>query len=602
MESKIKVLKFGSSVLQTEEDLPQVVHEIYRHYRRGSHVLVIVSALGETTDELLQRAESLSDEPHHSSLATLLATGEASSAALLGLAVHRAGIPVKVLSPEQAGIQTSGAILDAEPVAANVGRLQKELEKAVVVVSGFVGINEEGDLTLLGRGGSDFTALFLAEKLGGYCTLIKDVAGLYESNPKKSVSRPRCFARADWKTIDAVGGGVVQPKAIRFAEKNGLSFSITALGADIKTEICGGVNEFALPKYANYPIKVALLGCGTVGSGVYQRLATLPEFFEVVGVADRNTDKAVAAGVPASLITANAKQLIEKDCDLVIELFGGIKSARTSIIHALNLERHVVTANKALLAGEIDHLEIPARKHGVKIRYSAAVGGVMPALEAVSQAGISNRLHSFSSIVNGTCNFICDELAKGKDFASAVESAQKAGFAEADPELDLNGTDAAQKLILLARAAFNTILSLSSIQREGIENLDATQVNKAFENGKAIRLVVECRQTKSGSVETSVNPIELPISHPFAQTHGAENCLRLETTDGEVKFVRGRGAGRWATSEAVIADLFDARREILNAKPRVKAAVINLFAERNLLPIDINNADFKSFSYPRFFA
>lgn len=563
MESKIKVLKFGSSVLRSEADLPDVVHEIYRHWRGGFRVLVVVSALGATTDELLRRAENLSGEPHPSSLAALLATGEATSAALLGLAVHRAGIPVKVFSPEQVGLRTAGATLNAGPVAADVERLQREMENAIVIVSGFVGVNETGDLTLLGRGGSDYTALFLAERLGGHCVLIKDVAGLYESNPKTGGIRPRRFKRANWKTANRVGGGAIQPKALRFAEKHRLSFSIAALGAKFGTEICSGENELALQSEIEStvaPLRVALLGCGAVGGGVYQRLAELSELFTVIGVAVNNLEKKRTPHIPAHLITTDAAALIEKPCDIVVELIGGTETADKLITRALQLGRHVVTANKALLAGEIERLENLAMKSDVKIRFGAAVGGVMPALETVSLPEFSNNLQAFSGIVNGTCNFICDELAKGKDYAKTIRAAQEAGFAEDDPQLDVSGTDAAQKIILLSRAAFGATLSLSEIPREGVENLDAAQVKQSARRGRVVRLVAGCRRTEDG-LEAFVKPLKLSVSHPFAETKGAENCLRLETSAGEVKYIKGRGAGRWATTEAVLADLLDARRE-----------------------------------------
>ena len=583
MESKIKVLKFGSSVLRSEADLPGVVHEIYRHRRKGSQVLVVVSALGATTDELMRRAENLGGEPHQASLAALLATGEATSAALLGMAVHRAGIPVKVFSPEQMGLRTSGATLNAGPVAADVERLRRELENAVVIVSGFVGVGETGDLTLLGRGGSDYTALFLAEKLGGHCVLIKDVAGLYESNPKNGVVRPRRFERANWKTARAVGGGVVQPKALRFAEKHGVCFSIARLGAKCGTEICAGENELALqPEIQNAPLRVALLGCGAVGGGVYQRLAELPELFTVIGVAVNNRDKKRTPEVPAHLLTTDAAALLEKPCDVVVELIGGTDAAGALVTRALELRRHVVTANKALLAGEIERLENLAEKSVVKIRFSAAVGGAMPALETVSLPEFSNDLQAFSGIVNGTCNFICDELAKGKDYAKSVRAAQEAGFAEEDPALDVSGTDAAQKTILLARAAFGATLSLSEIPREGVENLDAAQVRQAAKRGRVVRLVAGCRRTETG-IEAFVKPLELPVSHPFAETRGAENCLRLETTAGEVKYIRGAGAGRWATTEAVMADLLDLRREFApSVKKRAAQAAQFSVAEMSI--------------------
>ncbi len=572
MQTSIKILKFGSSVLRSESDLPRVVHEIYRHWRKGSPVLAVVSAFGTTTDELLRQAKSFEGEPQPSSLAALLATGEATSAALLGLAVHRAGIPVKVLSPEQVGLQTNGDTLDAEPFAVNVERLQRNLQNGVVIISGFVGTDAKGDLTLLGRGGSDFTALFLAEKLGGHCILIKDVAGLFESNPNEGVYRSRRFARANWKTAGKLGGEIVQSKAARFARKHELNFSIAAIGANVESEIYGGADEFAPPESIDSsPLRVALLGCGTVGGGVYRRLAELPEFFTITGVAVNSRSKARTPNVPEHLVTTDAKSLIEEPCDVVIELIGGTEIADEFVTRALTLGRHVVTANKALLAGEINRLETLALTHDSTIRYSAAVGGAMPAIEAVSQAGKFSYLRSFSGILNGTCNFICCQMAAGNDFKSSVEAAQKSGFAEADAEHDLNGTDAAQKLILLARTAFGVDLPFEEIRRTGIENLDAEQFQKSKLQGRVIRLVAECHRTKNG-FEASVKPVELPASHPFAQTVGAENCLLLETNAGETQIIKGKGAGRWATTEAVIADLFELRREIFLAKPQSAAA------------------------------
>ena len=181
--NKIIVLKFGSSVLRNENDLPRAVHEIYRWWRQGAQVLVVASALGNTTDRLLRCAESVCAEPERSMLATLLATGEAASTALLGLALNQAGIAARVLDPVQAGLRTVGGTLDADLIAVDAGRLNRELQKAVVVLPGFIGRGESGNTTLLGRGGSDLTALFLAHRLGGRCVLLKDVDGIYSSDP-----------------------------------------------------------------------------------------------------------------------------------------------------------------------------------------------------------------------------------------------------------------------------------------------------------------------------------------------------------------------------------------------------------------------------------
>ncbi len=556
MSEKIIVLKFGGSVLRSEDDLPRAVHEIYRHWRRGSRIVAVVSALGNTTDELIGKAKRYGTDPNPGALASLLLTGEATSSALLALALDRSGIPTKILSAEQAGIRTSGDILDAEPVAADTARITKELCNAVVVVSGFAGVNDSGDLTLLGRGGSDYTALFLAKQLDARCVLIKDVEGLYESDPAKK-NRPRRFAQASYATTQRCGAVLVQEKALRFAEKHDLHFEIAAFGCDSGTKIGNFSDNFASDARKRNPIRVALLGCGTVGGGVYQRLSELPELFEITGVVNLDPKKALAGGIDKRHIAQSATELIETYCDIVIELIGGIEPARTHIEHALKLKRHVITANKALLATAGENLRRLAEEHGVTLRYSASVGGALPALEAVAQAAVS-KTESIVGIINGTCNFICDQLASGVDFDAAVRLAQTEGFAEADPTLDLNGTDAAQKIILLARETFGVNLPLSSVDREGIDSLNPADVRTALKNGQAYRLIAECRRTVKG-VTASVKPVAFPVSHPFAQTRGAENCLVIKSEDGKRRLLRGRGAGRYATTEAVIADLLDFR-------------------------------------------
>lgn len=559
--SLIKVLKFGSSVLRAEEDLPLAVHEIYREWRRGAQVLAVVSAFGDTTDGLLARAERLCPEPEPEALAALLATGEATSAALLGLALARAGVPAKVLDPVQAGLRTRGGRLDAELVSADVGRLHEELRRGVVVLPGFVGRDAEGGTTLLGRGGSDLTALFLAEQLGGRCVLVKDVDGLYTADPARPAhARPRRFEQVSWNTAAAVGGKVVQPKAVRFAESCALTFEITSPGAAVSTEVCAGPDRPSTTSTPTPPLRVALLGCGTVGGGVYERLAALPEFFEVTGVATRTPERALSAGVPSHLVALGAEELIERDCDVVVELLGGVERADELVSHALRLGRHVVTANKALVAEEGGRLEGLAVKSGTALRYSAAVGGALPALETVERLRAQGRIKSLAGVVNGTTNFILDLLAAGEDFDSAVRAAQAAGFAEADPTLDLDGTDAAQKLSILARQAFGVGVAVDEVRRVGLYQVDPARVRAARVEGFAVRLVASCRLDGEG-VEASVVPTELPLSHPLATTEGAENRLLVETEAGECHLVKGRGAGRWPTTEAVLADLFDLRRE-----------------------------------------
>lgn len=554
---QVIVLKFGSSVLRSESDLPTAVHEIYRWWREGFQVVAVASAFGNTTDELTQRAHSVCDQPNDELVAALLATGEAASSALLGLALNRSGIRATVLDAKQAGLVTDGPVLDANLTSIDTACLLEALRNGVVVLPGFVGRSKSGKTTLLGRGGSDLTALFIAQRLGAVCRLIKDVDGLYTSDPN-AATRPSAarFGRVSYATAARVGGAVVQPKAIDFAEQHRLRFIVAGIGSNRATEIGPYADSVALSNVQAQPLRVALLGCGTVGGGVYQRLAALPEIFNVVGVGTRNVEHAIQADVPVRLITTRLEALIAEPVDVVIELLGGEEPARTLISRALRLGRHVVTANKCLLATDVATLQRLASNNSVALKYNAAVGGVLPALETASQARRLAPLRSISGVLNGTTNFILDQLANGYDLASAVSAAQKNGYAERDSQLDLSGTDAAQKLILLARAGFGVDLPLSSIETQGIQNLNANQIRIARNNGRITRLVAECTR-ESHCFAAKVSPVELPLDHPLARVSGVENRLLFQFQPGKSWDVCGSGAGRWPTTEAVLADLFD---------------------------------------------
>lgn len=563
-ENRIIVLKFGSSVLRNDNDLPTAVHEIYRWWRDGFQVVAVVSAFGNTTDELTQRARSVCAQPNDALVAALLATGEATSSVLLGLALNRSGIPATVLDAEQAGLSTDGPVLDANLTSVNTGTVLKALKAGIVVLPGFIGKSREGKTTLLGRGGSDLTALFLAQRLGGTCRLIKDVDGLYTSDPNShsglSASR---FSRVSYATAARIGGAVVQRKAIEFAERQRLRFSVSSVGSHRATEVGPHADSVALSHVPTRPLRVALLGCGTVGGGVYQRLAALPELFSVLAVGTRNVEQAVANGVPVKVLTPHLEALIAEPVDVVIELLGGIEPARTLISDALRLGRNVVTANKALLADDLTRLQRLA-SNNTTLRYSAAVGGVVTALETINHVRRFSALHSISGVLNGTTNFILDQLANGSDLPEAIKAAQRNGYTERDPKLDLDGTDAAQKLVLLARAAFDIDLPLRSIEKHGIESLNVNKIREAGNNGRITRLVAECHRTSQG-ITARVSPIELPFNHPLASVSGVENRLLIQSQTGKTWQISGHGAGRWPTTEAVLSDLFDLRRELINA-------------------------------------
>lgn len=238
MSQQLIVLKFGGSVLRDELHVRAVAEEVARYVHRGSRVVAVVSAIEGTTDALLARAESYAANPNPFATAQLLATGELASAALLGLALDSIGVRAETLDAASAGFRTEGEPLDASPVAVDLPGVVEALGRArAVVVPGFVGRDERGRTTVLGRGGSDLTALFLAQRLGAACRLVKDVDGLYEWDPSLPGDPPRRFATLPWDEALALDGTIVQHKAVRWAREHRLPFEVGSLGATEASQV-----------------------------------------------------------------------------------------------------------------------------------------------------------------------------------------------------------------------------------------------------------------------------------------------------------------------------------------------------------------------------
>jgi len=555
------VLKFGSSVLASEYDLPGAVHEIYRWLRKGYRVLAVVSALGKTTDSLLERAYSFSNTPDENALAALVSTGEAVAAAELCLALDRTGIPACGLDATGIGFITDGPVLDASPRRLDTAALQIALEDfPVVVVPGFVGRNSDGLTTLLGRGGSDLTALYLAQQLNAArCLLIKDVDGLYEWDPAEEGPSPRRYRELTWDDALGLTGRIVQHKAVQFAKDRDLSFEVTTLGGENGTVIGAGPQSFHEPKRYARPLRVGLLGLGTVGYGVYQELIARPDLFEVAGVAVRNLIRPNGQHVPRHLLTNDAWSIFDREIDVLVELIGGYETPRALITSALEAGIPVVTANKNVASRNGVELRMLASDNDADFRYSAAVGGSVPMLETVRRIAGENQIATLQGVVNGTTNYILGLLAKGIEFNVAVKDAQECGFAEADPTFDLDGTDAAQKLILLADAAFDARLSSADVARSGIDTIDAKTVLDAKARGKSVRLVASLSK-HNGDLQARVAAQVLDEDHPLAHVNAEWNGLLITTQTGDNHWLTGKGAGRWPTTESVLADLFDIAR------------------------------------------
>ena len=558
--SPIIVMKFGSSILADVDCVPRAVHAIYRHVQKGERVIAVVSALEGETDHLLGMVEKLDADADPHRIASFVGTGETRSALLLSMALERVGLTTQLLSPESIGLQAKGEPLDSDPYSMDTAALHSCMsDHQVAVLPGFIACDPLGRTVLLGRGGSDDTALFVAQQLKAGCRLVKDMDGIFERDPSQPGPAPQRFKTITWQDALQVAGKLVQPKAIEFAQQHRMSFEVASIGTTGGTLVGPGPTCLAEEPHPDHgPLRVALFGAGTVGYGVYQALAAHPERFEVTGIAVNSLDKN-REDIPAALLTDDTESLLQRDADLAVELMGGSEPARSVITHALSNGRDVVTANKELLANESDALEDLAHRNGLLLKCSASVGGGLPAIESIKRISENAPVKSIEGVLNGTCNFILDHLAAGWSFEKAVKAAQDRGFAEADPSFDLSGQDAASKIRILARTAFGASLSEADVDREGIEAITTELAESARQAGREIRLIAKCWK-EGGQVFSEVLPRELPAEHPLAQVRGESNMLRLELESGEELLVKGKGAGRWPTSESVFADLMEIYR------------------------------------------
>lgn len=555
MSQPIIVLKFGSSVLRTALDLPQAVHEIFRYSRDGFAVVAVVSAFEGVTDRLFAQARALGADPAHdvgvSGLAALVASGERETAASLQIALSQAGIPANILDPLAAGLRVHGNGIEGSPADLAVATLRALLDKGrILIVPGFFGSDEEGGVSLLGRGGSDWTALFLAQRLSARCRLLKDTDGIYERDPNRGGEPPLRFERLNYEDALALHAPVVQEAALRFALSRSQAFEVARIGSGFGTRVGPQATLLARPgEVARRPLRVTLLGLGAVGRGVYEHLLKQEERFEIVAIAVRRRALHEAAGVPGRLLLS-LPEALEVPSDIVVEAIGGVHEAGEALARALSAGRHVVTANKAVIAARGPALRTLAEREDVTLSYSAAVGGVVPVIETLR--GLRGPVARIEGVLNGTSNFVLGRLGEGASIGDAVAEAQRLGYAEADPGDDLSGLDAARKLTLLAREAFGAALDAEGIPRPGAEAVSAW---RPIGDGRAGRLVATL-EARGERCDAKVELVAVDAAHPLAKCRGANNAIVITLKSGRTIELRGRGAGRWPTAESVVGDLF----------------------------------------------
>jgi homoserine dehydrogenase len=319
-------------------------------------------------------------------------------------------------------------------------------------------------------------------------------------------------------------------------------------------------------------LKVALLGCGTVGSEVYRLLtqqsadlaARIGARLEVTGVAVRRPGRARSVAVDPALLTADSMELVTRpDVDIVIEVIGGIEPVRSLLLAAMKSGKSVVSANKALLAEDGATLHDAARENGADLYYEAAVAGAIPLLRPLRESLAGDTVHRVLGIVNGTTNYILDRMdTSGVGFADALEEAQALGYAEPDPTADIEGFDAAAKAAILAGLAFHTGVTAADVYREGITSVTAADIASARELGHVVKLLAICER-RGGGVSVRAHPAMIPRTHPLAGVREAYNAVFVEAEAAGRLMFYGAGAGGVPTASAVLGDVVAVARNLI---------------------------------------
>ncbi|MDO4586736.1 MAG: homoserine dehydrogenase [Planctomycetia bacterium] len=313
-------------------------------------------------------------------------------------------------------------------------------------------------------------------------------------------------------------------------------------------------------------IKVGLIGFGTIGAGVAKILIGKQDQItkatgrqiELVKICDKDLTSDRSIDLPSGVLTDNLSEILDNpDISIAIELIGGLEPARSFVLNLMKAGKNVITANKALLANHGAELFSAARSLNRTIAFEAAVCGGIPIISSIGTALQANRIESIKAICNGTSNFILSQMEeKGTDYQSAVREAQLLGYAEANPSMDVDGTDATQKLAILAQLAFGAEVDWKSISKAGINCVDAVDIRFAKELSYRIRLIASAQQSPNG-LELNVSPTLVPESSPLAQVKDAFNAVQIIGDSVGQVFYQGLGAGQHPTASAVCSDVID---------------------------------------------
>ncbi len=345
-------------------------------------------------------------------------------------------------------------------------------------------------------------------------------------------------------------------------------------------------------------IHIGLLGCGTVGTGVARLLTGNRELIrsrlgadlhlKYVADLDTATDRGVRFAPGVFIDDAN-RVLNDPEIDIVIEMIGGDGVARKFIRAAMENGKHVVTANKALLAAHGNELVGIARRHGVDLAYEASVGGCMPIIKSLRESLAGNRISAMTGILNGTCNFILSKITdEGLEFERVLKEAQEKGYAEADPTLDVEGLDTAHKLAILTAIGYGVPINLEDIYVEGISRITPMDIDFANQFGYRIKLLA-IGKDDGDAIEARVHPTMIPLDSPLAKITGTLNAVMVKGDAVDRIMLYGHGAGMMPTASAVVSDIVDIARDLVTGRPR-RVPILGFQPEfvRNtpIMPID----------------
>ena len=347
-------------------------------------------------------------------------------------------------------------------------------------------------------------------------------------------------------------------------------------------------------------INVGLLGCGTVGSGVVKLLDQNQEIItkrtgdtiRLKSVLEKDIEKCLALGLNEEMVVADFSKIVDdKEIDIVVELIGGIEPAFNYIKEAMKKGKHVVTANKDLIAVKGEELFKTAKENNVDFYFEASVAGGIPIIFPLKQSLAGNKIKEVIGILNGTTNYILTKMTKqGCNFDETLIEAQELGYAEADPSSDVCGLDAARKIAILASIAFNNRVTLDKVYVEGITSITAADIKYAGELGYVIKLLAITKEDEEGQIQARVHPAFLPKNHPLANVNDVFNAVFVKgDAVGEIMHY-GRGAGQMPTASAVVGDLVEVSSNIIqNINARIGCTC---FDEKPVLSINDLEVEF----------